>query len=66
MPGVQIKISTELPERIPLAAEFGPGFVHILVRDGLSQADTIEVLEDAWQSIREHYGTERILLVEAS
>lgn len=66
VPGVVIKLSAELPDRIPLAAEFGPGFVHIIVRDGLSQADTVEALQETWQQIREHYGAERIRLVEAS
>ena len=66
MPGVIIEISEDLPERIPLAAEFGPGFIHIIVREGLDQAETVEALEDAWQMIREHYGVNRIKILEAS
>lgn len=66
MPGVIIEITEDLPERIPLTAEFGPGFIHMLVRAGLSQAETVEALQDAWQQIREHYGTDRIKMLEAS
>ena len=66
MPGVKITVTPDLPERIPVAAEFGPGFIHLAVREGLSQAETVEAIREAWQAIRNHYGVERIQLLEAA
>lgn len=66
MPGVHIRLTGELPERVDTAAEFGPGFIHLAVREGMSQQQTVEAIRDAWQAIRTHYGVERIQLLEAA
>lgn len=66
MPGVEIVLSGDLPDGVPLVAEFGPGFIHIAVREGMSQAETVQAIAETWQSIREHYGIDRVSLLEAS
>lgn len=66
MPGVQIELRDDLPPGVPLVAEFGPGFIHIAVRAGLTQAETVTEIAQAWAAIREHYGTDKIRLLEAS
>lgn len=66
MPGVIIETSEALPEHLPLIAEFGPGFIHMIMRAGLSQAETVREIEAAWQGIRDHYGADRIKRLEAA
>ena len=66
VPGIEIVTVDDLPEGASLVAEFGPGFIHLAVRSGLSQAETLAAVADAWQAIRDHYGEDRLRLMEAA
>lgn len=60
--GVQIRVTDGLPPAVPLAADFGPGHVHLAVSDTLSLQDACDAITEAWQAIRDHYGIDPALL----
>jgi hypothetical protein len=43
---VQVVITDDLPDAVPCAAEFGPGYINLAIRP-MSQAETCAVIQDA-------------------
>lgn len=57
---VEIVLSDDLPDSIPVAAQFTPGRIVLVVRAGLSQAETVSELAAAFSGIQACYDPQQI------
>ena len=63
--GVRIEATDDLPDGVPVAAEFGPGYIHLAVSKALSVPEACQQIAGAWEAIRTHYGPSTVASAEA-